>query len=206
MYPRTIVQRLTLRWTWGESQSVPFFKNASIITRDTSKREQIEAADQSLTMRGVFGQFDASLIQNLVKCRPTASAIVLRVRGEQFLIAHDAGVRPLFVELVVATGKRPAPNKACEWVRGGWTGEGLRVERWKREGINRDTYNLFLNLLAVRLARIHKARCSWKSYFGVSRLRLNAREHDFAFLSLIHDDRGKLCHDATLSCENMHER
>jgi len=87
-------------------------KNASIITRDTLKREQIEAAD--LTMRGVFDQFDASLIQNLVKCRPTASAIVLRVRGEQFLLAYDAGVRPLFVELVVATGKRPAPNKTYE--------------------------------------------------------------------------------------------
>lgn len=138
-------------------------------------------------MRGVFGQFDASLIQNLVKCRPTASAIVFRVRGEQFLIAHDAGVCPLFVELVVATGKRPAPNKAYEWVRGGWTSETLRVESWKREGINRDTHSLFLNLLAVTLARIHKARRSWKSYFCVPRLRLNARERDFAFSSLIYD-------------------
>lgn len=69
---------------------------------------------QSLTMRGVFGQLNASLIQNLVERRPAASAVVLRVRGEQFLIAHDAGVRSLLVELVVTTGKRPAPNKVYE--------------------------------------------------------------------------------------------
>jgi len=62
-------------------------------------------------MRSVFGQFDASLIQNLVERGPAASAVVLGVRGEQFLIAHDAGVRSLLVELVVATGKRPIPNK-----------------------------------------------------------------------------------------------
>ena len=62
-------------------------------------------------MRGVFGQFNASLIQNLVECRPTASAVVFSVRGEQFLVTHDASVRSLFVEFVVATGKWPAPNK-----------------------------------------------------------------------------------------------
>lgn len=81
--------------------------NASIITRDTLTKTNRKTAI-TLTVRDVFGQFDASLIQNLVERGPTASAVVFGVRGEQFLIAHDAGVRPLLVELVVATGKRPA--------------------------------------------------------------------------------------------------
>jgi len=123
-------------------------------------------------MRGVFGQFDASLIQNLVECRPTASAVVFGVRREQFLIAHDAGVRSLFVELVVATGKRSAPNKTNEWVRGWWNGI-LGMERGKREVIIRDTYSLFLNLLAMRpFTRKHTKGRSWKSYFGVPHPRL----------------------------------
>lgn len=62
-------------------------------------------------MRGVFGKFNASLIQNFVECRPTASAVVFRIRGEQFLIAHDAGVRSFFVKLIVATGEWPVWNK-----------------------------------------------------------------------------------------------
>ena len=99
-------------------------------------------------MRGVFGQFDASLIQNLVECRPTASAVVFGVRREQFLVAHNAGVRSLFVELVVATGKRPAPNETNE------SGDDevaiLGMERGKREVTNHETYSLFLNLLAMR--------------------------------------------------------
>lgn len=114
MYPRTIVQRsilivtnmkMNIKVRTGECHST----NASRITRNTLTRTSRETAIR-LTVSGVFGQFDASLIQNLVERRPAASAVVLGVRGEQFLLAHDAGVRPLLVELVVATGKRPAPK------------------------------------------------------------------------------------------------
>lgn len=85
------------------------------------------------------------------------------------MIAHDAGIRALFVELIVATGKRPATNKACEWIKRWVNGAGNRKgeQPWH-------TYALFIfKPVGREAAQSQIVACSWKSYFGILRPRLS---------------------------------
>lgn len=54
----------------------------------------------------VLGQLDAALLEDLVEGRPAAAAVVLVLRGEELLLADDAGVDAALVVLVVAAGVR----------------------------------------------------------------------------------------------------
>ena len=51
---------------------------------------------------GVLGEFDATLFEDLAEGGPAATAVILVVRGEELLLANDAGVGATLVVLVIA--------------------------------------------------------------------------------------------------------
>jgi hypothetical protein len=55
----------------------------------------------------IFGQFDAALLEDVVKRRPATGTVELGVRGEKLLLADDASVDPFLVERVVVAGEGP---------------------------------------------------------------------------------------------------